>query len=70
MPLRDAPLDDKLEIFEAFWGSTAARVGDQGATGWSDWVSKKADVPPAVPTSNKGEPLCADRLGFSSMKSN
>ena len=56
--LQQASHDDKVEIFEAFWGSSAARVGDKGANGWHDWVAKKASVPAVALDVTKGSFFC------------
>lgn len=33
----------KLRLFEYFWNSNGARVGEDGALGWSTWLEKEED---------------------------
>ncbi|CAA0818108.1 Unknown protein [Striga hermonthica] len=33
----------KLRLFEHFWGSNGARIGEDGALGWSTWLEKEEE---------------------------
>ena len=51
--LLDAPHDDQVSFFEAFWGSTAPRVGENRASGWSKWIEEKGDIESYTVTKTK-----------------
>ena len=36
--------DDKVSVFEGFWDSGVARVGEPGAKGWKSWVESKGSL--------------------------
>jgi hypothetical protein len=46
--------DELIEYFVAFWESSAARIGEEGAQGWSNWMKHQGNVQPFVPFELKG----------------
>ena len=52
--LEHAPHDEQLSFFEAFWGSTAPRIGEEGASGWSKWIEEKGNIEPYNVKTTKG----------------
>lgn len=39
-PILDLTPGSKKRLFEHFWNSSGARIGEGGALGWSSWLSK------------------------------
>ena len=46
--------EDKKEFFDAFWESSAPRVGEIGALGWDTWIERKGDVELVKPWIQRG----------------
>ena len=40
---------DLLEYFQAFWESTAPRLGETNAQGWKHWIENHGNVDPVAP---------------------
>jgi len=40
---------DLIEFFQAFWESTAPRLGEDNACGWKHWIENQGNVKPFVP---------------------
>ncbi|CAG2236937.1 unnamed protein product [Mytilus edulis] len=45
--------EESMYLFESFWDSGVARVGESGAKGWSYWYTNKEVVPESQATENK-----------------
>ena len=46
-------LEDRVALFESFWDSGVARVGEEGARGWRFWIENTSEEPIAK-QSNEG----------------
>lgn len=49
LTLNDIKHEERMVIFESFWDSRVARIGETGAKGWSYWYDNKDLEPESQP---------------------